>query len=122
MDRKKLISLAERIEEADEVDAGLSAEAVEAIATAFGGPGELLTPDAPVLSSTDRALHVVDAIVPAWEITMKGLAREPDGHWTCTLREGAAQDDDEVIGVGKAPSLPRALIAALLKVAAQRAG
>jgi hypothetical protein len=118
----ELTALAERIESGPEVDAGLTADAIESLKAAFPEATQALRRDCPLLTSTDEALHVVHAIVPAWDISIKGVAVEPHGHWRCSLRESSALDEDTVIGIGRAPSLPRALIAALLRIAAGRSG
>lgn len=69
---------------------------------------------------TDAVLHLVDKCLPGWSIALKGKAIEPDGHWSCVLRESSNRDNDEVIGIGKAPTVALALLKALLKVAHQR--
>jgi hypothetical protein len=117
-----LRTLAERVEAAEEVSTALVSEVAGALAAAFPAAAGRAVPDAALLGSTDGALRVVDAAVPAWEISLRGVALEPDGHWHCTLRETSTTDDDAVIGFGEAPSLPRALIAALLRIAAMRSG
>lgn len=120
MEGNVLRALAEKVEAADEVSTALVSQAAEALVAAFPAAAGRAVPDAALLGSTDAALRVVDAALPAWEISLKGVALEPDGHWHCTLRETSATDDDAVIGFGVAPSLPRALIAALLRIAAMR--
>jgi hypothetical protein len=71
-----------------------------------------------MLCSTDAALHIVYGALPAWQIFLRGMALEPHGHWHCSLRETSATDDDAVIGFGEAPAPARALVAALLRLAA----
>ncbi len=70
------------------------------------------------LGGTDEVLHLVDQILPDWTISMTGKAREPNGHWTCTLRESSWRDSNSVIGIGRAPEPHRALLAAMLRVMA----
>ena len=95
-------------------------EALEALAHTF--PGATAEVDAAsLLGSTDAALRLVDAALTGWDIMLQGVAREPDGHWICTLRRMRSSDDDEVLGVGRAPALPHAICGALLHVAAQHA-
>jgi hypothetical protein len=120
MGKDSLKALAERVEKADEVSTALVSEVAGALAAAYPGAASRIVPDAALLGSTDAALRVVDGAVPAWEISLRGIALEPHGHWHCSLREASATDDDEVIGFGEAPSLPRALIAALLRIASMR--
>ena len=73
------------------------------------------------LADTDEVLHLVDQILPDWTISMTGKAREPNGHWTCTLRESSWRDSDSMIGIGRAPEPHRALLAAMLRVMALQA-
>ena len=47
---------------------------------------------------------------------MKGKAWMPNGHWTCSLRKTSSRDNDEYVGVGRGPTLPHALLAALFRV------
>lgn len=122
MQEDGLKALAERVESADEAATALVTEVADALAAAFPRAASRVVPDAALLSSTDAALRVADRAIPGWEISLRGMALEPHGHWHCTLRETSASDDDAVIGFGKAPSLPHALIAALLRIAAMRAG
>ncbi len=115
----KVRALADRLENAGEVDAALTADVVQAIRAAFPDATSLLAAHSALLTSTDAALHVVDETVPAWGIVIKGMATEPDGHWHCMLRETGSPDED-MLGMGTAPTLPRALIAAVLRIAALR--
>ena len=68
------------------------------------------------LRSIGKLLHFVDRVVPGWNILLRGKALEPDGHWTCTLRENTSSDSDEYIGVGKGAYLSSAILAAILRV------
>jgi hypothetical protein len=115
-----LKALAGRVESAEEASTALVSEVAEALAAAYPRAASRAVPDAALLSSTNAALRLVDGAVPAWEISLRGVALEPHGHWHCTLRETSATDDDAVIGFGEAPSLPCAMIAALLRIAAMR--
>jgi hypothetical protein len=122
MQRDELKALAERVESADEASTALVSEVAGALAASYPGIASRAVPDAALLCSTDAALHVADGAIPGWEISLRGMALEPHGHWHCSLRETSATDDDAEIGFGEAPSLPRALIAALLRIAAMRTG
>lgn len=115
-----LNELADRIETVVREDAAADDEVANALSVAFRNAAAARTTRSGLLRSTDAALHAVDATVPGWEISIRGIAREPDGHWTCTLRETSATDEDAVIGIGRSPALPCALIAALLRVGAVR--
>ena len=70
------------------------------------------------LDSTDKVLAIIYAIRPGWSVSMKGVARLPNGHWRCTLRRSDMRDNDEYLGVGRGPTLSHALLAALLKALA----
>ncbi len=120
MESERLKALAERVENADEASTALVSEVAEALAAAYPGAASRAVPDAALLTSTDAALRAADGAVPAWEISLRGVALEPHGHWHCSLRETSATDDDAVIGFGEAPSAARALIAALLRIASMR--
>lgn len=67
------------------------------------------------LDSTDRVLSVIYVLRSGWSVAIRGNATTPNGHWTCTLRKSSAMDDDEYIGIGRGPTLPHSLLAALLK-------
>lgn len=113
-------ALADQVETAGAGDAAVEDRVAEALATAFGEAPGLPAQSSEFLETTDAALHVLDTMAPGWEISIRGIAREPDGHWTCTLRESSVTDDDAVIGIGSSPALPCALIAALLRLGAMR--
>lgn len=70
--------------------------------------------------SVETLLHLADQLVPGWSILLRGKAHEPDGHWSCTIRESMTRDSDEFIGRGSAPDLAAALLAAILRVVAYR--
>lgn len=70
--------------------------------------------------SVEALLHLADQLVPGWSILFRGKAQEPDGHWSCTIRETMSRDSDEFIGHGKAPDLTAALLAAILRVVSYR--
>lgn len=114
--------LAEKVERAEQDSRVLASEVAEALSGAFPDVRRGDVPDAALLDATEAALHVVHRAVPGWEISLRGVALEPDGHWHCTLRETGETDDDAVIGFAEAPSPPRAVIAALLRSAAARTG
>ena len=121
MNAQQLHDLVERIEIAEWPDADLAAEVLESIKSALSGESGSLTLEPALLESTDAALHLVSLKVPNWSIMLQGYAHEPDSGWTCTLREGTVRDDDELIGIGKGPTLPLALLAALLRILVIRA-
>ncbi len=119
MHGERLNALAERVERAEEASTALAEEVATVISAAFPEAASRIIPDAALLSSTDAAIRVLDGALPAWDIAIKGMALEPNGHWHCTLRRTSASSDDAFMGIGEAPSLPRALIAAVLRVGAQ---
>jgi hypothetical protein len=120
MHGERLNALAARVEQAEEASTALVEEVATVVGAAFPEAAARIVADAALLSSTDAAIRVVDGALPAWDIALKGMALEPDGHWHCTLRRKTASGDEAFLGIGEAPSLPRALIAALLRVGAQR--
>lgn len=68
------------------------------------------------LDSTDKVLSVIYAVRPGWSVSIRGKATMPNGHWRCTLRKSSSRDNDEYIGIGRGPTLPHSLLAALIKV------
>lgn len=113
MDRD-LAGLAKEVEAAlslgDEL-AGRVARALEAASK--GGPVSRAD-----LDSTDRILGLIYEIRPGWAVSMKGVAALPNGHWRCSLRRSDSRDNDEYLGIGRGPTLPHSLLAALLLVMA----
>lgn len=77
--------------------------------------------DLSVLTSTEAALALVCAEYPGWRIDLQGQAKTESGGWTCSIRENGTRDDDEVIGIGSAGTIPLALVSAMLLAAARRA-
>ena len=116
MENVQLQELLEKIEAAERLDQELESAVLDGMNNAFPGKAVWSAHRDRVLEATDEVLRLVDIILPDWSITLKGFANEANGRWTCTLREGGVLDNDEVIGVGSAPNLPLAIIAALLKV------
>jgi hypothetical protein len=117
-----LVELARRVEQADGLSGAKAAEVVDALRSAFPACIPHIGSGADMLESAEVALRIVDRAVPAWDISLKGVAIEPNGQWHCTLREESTGDDDAIVGFGQAPSLPRSMIAALLRIAAGRPG
>ncbi len=114
----KLLELADKIEAALEVDPALAQEVFDAInALEATGEAELAVSN---LDSTDELLSLVTVVLPGWTIGLKGKAWQPNGHWTCSLRKTSSRDSDEYIGVGRAATLPHALLGALLRVLGQQ--
>jgi hypothetical protein len=114
MNRDQLQALADRIEGAASLQLDLAVATLEGMRTALPQARSDLRPG--VVESTDAALHLVARALPNWSVVLSGTAHEPDGRWTCTLRPSGARDDEEVIGIGRAPTAPLALIVALLRV------
>jgi len=113
----------ERLAATISASGGVDGELLSAVATAVGpileSPADWAASDAPD-DHTEAALHLVDACLPGWTISLKGKASEPDGHWRCTLRESTTRDNDEVLGVGAGQTVALALMAALVRVAQMR--
>lgn len=74
------------------------------------------------LGSSDAILALLAEALPSWSVHVTGHSASVAGRWTCTVRETGVRDDDELIGVGKAETLPHAILAALLKVVELRSG
>ncbi len=120
MGETKLQELSDRLEAALTIDEALAGAALGEInRIAAGEAGAFSSPD---LDSTDRILELIYAMLPGWTVSVKGKAWQPNGHWTCSLRKTSSRDSDEYIGIGRGPTLPHSLLAALLRVVAQREG
>jgi len=114
MSKAKIESLLKQIENAETLEGDVLATAAVAVREVF--------PDAPLhpevlAEPVEAVLHLVDRCLPNWTIQLTGKANEPDGHWRCSLRKSRGLDEDEVIGVGSAPTVTLALLTALLRVA-----
>lgn len=118
MSKAELTALKARIDAAKDLDEALLHDTVVALKPVFPN-----APSHPELLSepTEAVLHFVDRCLPGWTISLLGRAAEPDGHWSCVLRESSSRDDDSVIGAGKAPTVCLALLEALVSVAIARA-
>ncbi|MDU8945509.1 hypothetical protein [Ovoidimarina sediminis] len=118
MTRSNLLELADRIEAALKVEDALAGDILAAIAevdAAVDAQGKLYN-----LDSTDQLLSLVHLVLPGWTVSLKGKAWQPNGHWVCSLRKTSSRDSDEFIGVGRAPTVPHALLGALLRVLGQQ--
>lgn len=107
---KKLATLAEQVEAALEIDDELAAQVLGAVESITGK-----TASREALDSTDMVLDLIYSLRPGWNVSMRGLANKPNGHWRCSLRRSSSRDNDEYIGTGRGPTLPHALLAAVLK-------
>jgi hypothetical protein len=121
MNHDDLAGLADGIESASAGDPDTVRAMLAGLKAAFADHAAAGSIDAAVLVSADAALALIRQVLPGWTVSLKGKAHLPDGHWTCTLRESSARDDDELLGVGKGRTLPLAMTAALLRVASRRA-
>ncbi len=125
MNHEEITALARAIEKggADQPDfvRRLLAGLQEVFAGSAPGAAPGPTIDASVLTSAEAALALAAAAYPAWRIEIDGRARLGAGGWNCTIREGGTRDDDEVIGIGRGPTIALALLAAMLLAAARRA-
>ncbi len=120
MEHDLLKGLMEKIENAERLDPELEEAVLDGMNAAFPGKAVWAAHQPSPLEATDEVLRLVDTVLPNWSISLTGLANETDGRWTCTLRETGVLDNDEIIGVGKAPSISLAIIAATLKIAILR--
>ena len=116
----ELRKLAARVESVIELDAPSREQAVAALAEACDDAASGPPVTAETLESTDALLALAHLLLPGWTIAADGVAMEPNGHWRCTLRNSGVRDNDEYLGVGRGPTLPHALLSALLKVLAFR--
>lgn len=78
-------------------------------------------PDATVLTISDAALALICRRLPGWVVSHQGEASEPDGNWTCSLRETGMRDDDDLFGTGRGRTPALAPRSALLLTLARRA-
>ena len=107
----ELAALAEEVEASFILEPDLADRALSAI---NGHSGDLAI-QRDDLESTDKVLAAIYAVRPGWSVAIRGNATIPNGHWRCTLRKSSASDDDEYLGIGRGPTLPHSLLAALLK-------
>jgi hypothetical protein len=117
MKHDELHTLANRIEHTKGLDLDLAFAVLQGLQAASPAAAAELRPG--VVESTDQALQLTARTLPNWSVVLEGTAREPDGRWTCTLRPSGTSDDEEVIGIGRGPTAPLALLVALLHVVAQ---
>ena len=109
-----LAELAHEIEAAFELSDELAERARSAL------EGKVSTPPAAAdFHSTDKVLSLVQECLPGWAIHIKGTATRPNGHWHCSLRKSDIRDNDPYVGIGHGPTLPHALLAAVLAALAQ---
>lgn len=92
------------------------AHIVDIVEGAFPGRRTFAEARRRALGTSDELLRLVAEALPTWSIHITGHSVSVAGRWTCTIRETGVRDDDELIGVGKAETLPQAILAALLKI------
>ena len=107
----ELATLAEDVEAALILDAELA----DRVLSMIKGLSTNLDMKHADLDSTDQVLALIYAARPGWSVSIKGAATLPNGHWRCTLRKSASRDNDEYLGIGRGPTLPHSLLAALIK-------
>lgn len=117
MKAEELEKIAANAERGSAGDADLVKKLLKALHSAH--PSSAI--DAAALVSTDSALGLVADSLPGWEADIRNPAVGEGGKWICALREGTTRDDDHLIGIGKSASLPLAIVAAIIQVAARRA-
>lgn len=108
---KELVALAEDVEAALTLEPQL-ADRVLSVINALGLNLDMNRED---LDSTDQVMALIYAARPGWSVSIKGKVNLPNGHWRCTLRQSTSRDNDEYLGVGRGPTLPHSLLAALIK-------
>jgi ribonucleotide monophosphatase NagD (HAD superfamily) len=115
-----LEELANRVEAATDTDSDLAANAASALRASFSSTSSASQIPDDIATSSDAIVALVNAALPGWHFSIHGRARTDKDAWRCTLRRSDVRDDDEMIGVGEAHSLNRAILAALLRVAARQ--
>ena len=111
---EELAKLAHEIESAFELSDSLANRTKSAL--------EGKIPSTPAMSdfdSTDAVLKLVHDCLPGWAIHIRGTATSPNGHWHCSLRRSDIRDNDPYVGIGQGPTLPHALLAAVVGALAQ---
>lgn len=116
MNRDELQALADRIEAASTPDLGISLATLKGLVAALPQGEAAPVVRAGLVDSTEAVLGLVTGVLPGWAVRLEGTAIAPNGRWTCTLRRSGSRDDEEVIGIGRAPTPPLAMIAALIRV------
>mgnify|MGYP001822861950 FL=1 len=111
---KELSNLAREIEAAFELSENLTERARNALKETLRTP-----PTVSDFHSTDRVLKMVQECLPGWAIHIKGTATSPNGHWHCSLRKSEIRDNDSYVGIGQGPTLPHAVLAAVIGALAQ---
>ena len=119
MDAERIGHLAEKVE--DMAGGAASGEIMDALAYAFPQARQSGAFRGGMPEAAEDALALVGAALPGWAVTLEGEAKAA-ARWTCILRPSHAPDDEEMAGIGRAGSMSRALIAALLRVARSAAG
>ncbi|GGE61856.1 hypothetical protein [Actibacterium pelagium] len=114
---KKLAALAEELEAALVIDDTLSERVLDTIEHL--AHKKLAKSD---LESTDIILDLIHSEKPGWNISIRGNASKPNGHWRCSLRKSSIRDNDEYLGIARGPTLPHALLSCWLKSCSFEAG
>ncbi len=120
MDTPDLNNLADSLEDSKHLTPETSAAIVDVIRRVFPHETEWPKDRDPMIHSTDEIIHIVDEALPDWTIRLTGRTNDADGHWTCTLRKSDALDNDRFIGIGRAPVLSHAILAAMIRLTALR--
>lgn len=119
---RDLGTLIERLETEPGLGDAEVSEIVAILGDAFQDRGLFSNAMRHTLGATDDLLRLVAEALPSWSIHVTGHSASIAGRWTCTIRETGVRDDDELIGVGKAETLPQAILAALLKIVELKGG
>lgn len=110
-------TLAAEVESQGAVGAGQARDLVAALRGLF--PKATIDPS--TLGSTDALLHLTDRVAPGSDIHLRGMAVEPNGHWSCVIRRSDARDNDEFVASGKGPTLSAAILIATLRLIGYKA-
>lgn len=114
MMNKTFSALAHEIEGALDLTQGMKDRATEILRARVEGLTEPID-----FESTDEVLGLVRAALPGWTIQIRGMASHPNGHWRCSLRRSDTRDNDPFVGIGHGPTLPHALLGAVIAAFAQ---
>lgn len=121
MNHPDLSGIARDLEAATAAEARQVIEAIAALAAVFPDGGATAELDPAVLESSDILLDIIARALPGWSVEVDGAALSPNGHWRCALSPANGAPDDGYLATGRGPTLPHALLVALLNAMAPRA-
>jgi len=120
MTTTELAPLIASLETSSRLDSKATADLLVALRDGMPDPTILPEGTQPTFHSTDEVMLILDAAYPNWTIKLQGRTNDKNGHWVCSLRRSDARDNDDVIGIGRAPILAHAILLAMLKLSVQK--